>query len=116
MASTLTKEMREAVESDPFFETSCLSGKRGGWNNELKKYDPIVINHTFLFAGKQIQEVFNMTPLLDSEHDNEKDSFHRCQETREKVELICLMRASEEEIKKFNLGQKKKYLEKKYGK
>jgi hypothetical protein len=105
MASTITPKMREAVNSDSFFETSCLSGKKGH----------IVLHHVFKWAGKQIQETFNIVPLLDSEHDNQPKSVHRCLETREKVELICLMRASEEEIEKYNLGQKKKYLTKKYG-
>jgi hypothetical protein len=108
MASTLTKEMKERVEIDPFFQQSCLSGKRGVYGN------PIRIHHVFLYRGRQIQESWNIVSLLDSEHDNQPDSAHRCQETREKVELICLMRASGEEIEKYNLGQKKKYLQKKY--
>ena len=108
MSSTLTKEMRLAVESEPFFKQSCLSGKKGNWG------DPIRIHHVFKWTGKQIQEPFNIVPLLDSEHDNQPKSVHRCLETREKVELICLMRASEEEIKRFDLGQRLKYLKNKY--
>jgi hypothetical protein len=114
MASTLTKEMKERVEIDPFFERSCLSGKRGSWKMSSMDFERIVIHHVFKWAGKQIQEPFNIVPLLDSEHDNQPDSVHRCLETREKVELICLMRASEEEIKRFNLGQRLKYLKNKY--
>ena len=104
MASTLTPKMRELVNTDPFFERSCLSGKTGN----------IVIHHCLKFAGKQIQLPFNIVPLLNEEHDNYHKSVHRCQETRERVELICLNRASEEEIKRFDLEQKLKYLTKKY--
>jgi hypothetical protein len=104
MSSTLTPEMRECVSKDPFFERSCLSGKRGN----------IVIHHCLKFAGKQIQLPFNIVPLLQEEHDNDPKSVHRCLETRERVELICLNRASEEEIERFGLAQKKKYLQNKY--
>jgi hypothetical protein len=108
MASTLTPKLRAYVESRPEFRKSCLSGKVGRYG------DPIRIHHAFKWQNRQLNEKWSIAPLLDSEHDNYPNSAHRCQETRERVELWCLMRASEEEIKRYGLEQKKKYLRGKY--
>jgi len=110
MASTLTPEMRELVNTDPFFERSCLSGKTGN----------IVIHHAIIYAGKQINEKWAIVPLLWSEHDaqsNNPKAAHRCQETRDRIELICLDRATDEELAKYpnrDWKKRKKLLAKRF--
>lgn len=78
------------INSEPYYKKSCLSGLNGTWN------DRIVIHHPWLYAGKQINEIWAYMPLLDSEHEELSKNLVM----RNKVKLLSLQRADLKEIQK----------------
>jgi len=97
---------RQIIGSDPYFQRSCLSGLKGRFINK------IVIHHSFIYAGKQINELWAYMPLLNSEH----EEVHRNLALRNRVKFLSLQRADMEEVKKKypkrNWRQEYKYLQK----
>lgn len=95
-------EHRKIIDSDPYYKKSCLSGLKGH----------IEIHHAWIYAGKQISELWNYMPLLKDEH----EEVHKNLELRNKVKFLSLLRVSMEEIKKKyprrNWEQEYKYLQK----
>lgn len=106
---------RKIIDSDPYFKISCLSSKRPFFG------DRIVIHHAWAYAGKQINEMWNYCPLLESEHSpySTRPSAHNSKEINDKVKLISLSRTNlsylkqafpkkdwDSEIKKINFNLK----------
>mgnify|MGYP003522040083 CR=1 FL=1 len=87
---------RKLIETDPYFSRSCLSGKKAAWNNR------IVIHHALEYAGRQISEMWNYCPLLDSEHSrySATPSAHNDKKVNDRVKLIAIERAGLEYLKK----------------
>lgn len=88
---------RKIIETDPYFKFSCLSGKKGTYN------DRIVIHHAFEYAGKQISEMWNYCPLLESEHSpySASPSVHNSKKVNDTVKMIALRRGGLESVKKL---------------
>jgi len=98
---------KKIIATDPYFRVSCLSGEFG------KRNDRIVIHHPWIYAGKQINEVWAYMPLLNSEHENLN------LELRNKIKYLSLLRVDINEVKskypRHNWDQEFKYLKKMYG-
>jgi hypothetical protein len=87
---------RKIIDSDPYFKVSCLSGKHPDFANR------IVIHHSFQYAGRQISELWNYCPLLESEHSpySGSPSAHNDKKVSDRVKLIALARADLDDLKK----------------
>ena len=87
---------RKIINSDPYFKVSCLSGKRADSVNR------IVIHHAWEYAGRQINELWNYCPLLESEHSpySGSPSAHNDKKVNDRVKLIALARADLDDLKK----------------
>lgn len=86
---------RKIIDSDPYYKKSCLSGKKKDFANK------IVIHHAWEYAGKQISELWNYCPLLESEHSpySGTESVHNSKRLNDKVKLIALARVPLQELK-----------------
>lgn len=95
-------EHRKIIDSDPYYKKSCLSGLKGH----------IEIHHAWIYAGKQISELWNYMPLLKDEH----EEVHKNLALRNKVKFLSLQRVSMEELykkyQKRNWEQEYEYLQK----
>lgn len=80
---------RKIIDTDPYFKVSCLSGKKADFSNR------IVIHHAWEYAGRQINELWNYCPLLDSEHSpySGNASAHNSKEINDIIKLIAIRRA-----------------------
>lgn len=91
----ISAKNRKLIEEDDFFKTSFLSGKKA------TPSDRIVIHHCFVYAGRQIDDIWNLIPLLNSEHDYNFDkSVHSDHVIKKYVEYLTLARADMDEIQK----------------
>jgi len=103
-------DLRKELKNDSFYEQSALS-----WEA------PVQWHHVFMFAGKSIQEKWNIVPLTKSEHDmvTPHNPIY-VKQLDEMVQQIALNRATVKELKKYskvdNLVEKKDRLNKKYDK
>lgn len=84
---------RKIINSDPYFKKSCLSQEYGTYENR------IVIHHTWIYGGKQINELWAYMPLTNDEHENLD------LETREKIKWLSLQRVDIKDL----LGKYPKY-------
>lgn len=86
---------RKIINTDPYFKKSCLSGKRADFANR------IVIHHAWEYAGRQINELWNYCPLLESEHayNSGSPSVHNSKEMDDIVKLIAIRRAGLDYLK-----------------
>lgn len=85
-------ELKQQLAQDPWYEKCAVTG-----------YSPAQWHHCFMFAGKSIQEAWNIVPLKKEIHD--KCTQHKPQydrETAERVELIALERATDEELARYS--------------
>lgn len=108
----IPEKLRRELSSDPYYRKCCLTGESRG---------KIDWHHAMMYGGKQINKRWNILPILSRKHlpSGDTDSVHNCKETREKAELIALLRATKEELNKYskaNFAQRLKYLSEKYGK
>ena len=81
---------RQKITNDPYFRISCLSGKKSYGLNR------IVIHHAFEYAGRQISEMWNYCPLLESEHSpySAFPSVHNNKKVNDQVKFIALARTN----------------------
>ena len=86
---------RKLIASDPYFQISCLSGKRPAYG------DRIVIHHALEYAGRQINEMWNYCPLLESEHSpySATPSAHNDKKVNDQVKMIAIERGGLESLK-----------------
>lgn len=77
----------------------------------------VTFEHVFIYAGKQIQEVWSIIPLCEYHHDvlsyQDKGDLQK-----ELNQHIALQRATDADLEKYprrNWKQLKEYLSKKYG-
>ena len=91
----IPQKHRKLINSDPYFKKSCLS------NIPKQSGNPIVIHHAWTYAGKQINEMWNYCPLLDSEHSpySTKPSAHNSKYINDKVKLIAIRKVDLEYLK-----------------
>jgi len=88
----MPKELIEQLKADNFYVKSALSGHR-----------PVQWHHVFTFAGKSIQEPWNIVPLTKDEHDAvtpHKPNYDR--EADEHVRWIALNRASNLQLNSYS--------------
>lgn len=98
------------MSNDPYYKQCCITGETIG---------KIDWHHCFTYKGSQINEKWNILPVIERKHSysGDKDSIHNCKETKEKAEMIALRRADEDVFKRYQrAGFDKRliYLEKKY--
>ncbi len=111
----IPQKHRKIIGTDPYYKQSCLTGKKA------RVGDRIVIHHAWEYAGKQISELWNYCPLLDSEHSpySKIPSVHNNHEMKEKVQLIAMEKAGLKNLvinyPKKNWAQIYKFLSEKYG-
>jgi hypothetical protein len=86
---------RKLIDSDPYYKMSCLSKARGTFA------DRIVIHHAWEYAGKQISEMWNYCPLLESEHSpySQGKSVHNSKRVNDEVKLIAIGHAGLDYLK-----------------
>ena len=91
----IPQKHRKLIDSDPYFKRSCLS------NIPAQSGNRIVIHHAWIYAGKQICEMWNYCPLLESEHDAQSSSpsAHNSKEINDRVKLIAVSRVDLAELK-----------------
>ena len=88
MTRRLGNNTLHAIRTDKFFKQSAISGDT-----------PVQLHHVYTFAGKQIDEPWNIVPLTKEEHDMvtpHKPSYIK--QLDEQVQLIALNRATKEEL------------------
>lgn len=107
-------ELRQELENDPYYRKCCLTG--------LSKNIKIDWHHAWLYAGKQINEKWAIMPVWNRKHNfnGDTDSVHNCNETKEKVKLMSLLRADLDDLAKRypkkNWSQELEYLNNKFNK
>lgn len=100
------------INSDKYYSKCCLTGMT---NNSVK----IDIHHAWDYQGKQINELWAYMPVWEKMHlpTGLPNSVHNSRETREYVQYLSLLRATEEDLKKYPRKDWKQifnYLSKKY--
>ena len=86
-------DLQADMASDPFYDVCCFTGTRWG----------IQWHHTFTFGGKDIQEKWAIVPIIRRIHDQctpNKPLYSK--KIAERIELIALNRAKDEELKKYS--------------
>lgn len=85
-------DLRDEMRKDSFYDQCAVTGARmTQWH------------HVFMFAGKSIQEKWNIIPVSKEIHD--KCTQHKPEYDRkmaERVELIALNRATDEELARYS--------------
>ena len=91
----IPQKHRKLIDSDPYFKRSCLS------NIPEQPGNRIVIHHAWEYAGRQISEMWNYCPLLNSEHarDSATPSVHNSKEINDRVKLIAVSLVDLAELK-----------------
>lgn len=88
----IPKKLRNKLSNDPYYNKCCLTGKRKG----------LQWHHSFKYAGKQINERWNIMPIYYKKHHwyGDKDSVHNLKETEEYVKYLALQRADLDDLEK----------------
>jgi len=107
----IPKALRQELSEDEYYKKCCLTG--------LTRYK-IDFHHALCYKGAQINEKWNILPVVWLKHSQEGDtnSIHNCKRTKDIAELIALRRADEKVFVRYakaKFAQRLKYLEKKYG-
>jgi len=87
------KELKEKLSEDPWMKRCCY------------KYcgQPTEWHHVFTYAGKQIQEEFNIVPACKTHHDQATPhKFNYKREVQEYFEWVALQRMTSEDMRKYS--------------
>ena len=101
----IPKKLREEMNSDPFYHKCVCAGDNFGCAGKIE------FHHVFLWAGRQINEKWNILPVCEFHHRGlgfDKEYF----------EWIAVNRATNEELVKYpriNWAQIRSYLNSQYG-
>ena len=90
---SIPTELVKDMEFDPYYRRCVITGSTLN----------IQWHHVFIFAGKSIQEKWAIVPVTKETHD--KCTQHKPEYDKkiaDKVELISLNRASEEELQEYS--------------
>ena len=87
---------RQIIDSDPYFRV-CARAKDGGCQGRM------TVEHAFLYANRQISELWNYVPLCFHHHLGEGLD-------KNKNQLIALSRATPEDLAKYPHGDWSKRL------
>lgn len=87
----LTQKARAAIADDPFYERCARSGP------DCK--GRLTIEHAFTYAGKQIDDAFNLVPLCEFHHG--LIDAHRGGLDKRRNEYIALCRAKQSDLDKY---------------
>jgi hypothetical protein len=103
-------KLRKQIDKDPYYKKCALTGFTAF---------KIELHHAIIVANRQVQEKWAIVPLWWRKHSyyGDPDSVHNCKETKDRVELIALKRATKKDLQKYrkaNLEQRLKYLNNKY--
>jgi hypothetical protein len=107
----ISQKNRKIISSDPFY-TICVR------KNEGNCHGKITIDHTIIFAGRQLDKIWALLPVCEFHHavNQHMDNGNL---NREKHIQIALNRASEEELKEISKAtdyiRLRSYLNQKYG-
>jgi hypothetical protein len=86
----IPQKLKAEIDTEPFYKRCVLTGRK-----------QVVIHHAFIYSGKQINELWAFAPLAPDLHTGGAASAHRSQLTRELVQLLCLQRASAQDLAKY---------------
>ena len=107
----INPKLRKIIDEDKYYKT-CARSKDGGCGGR------ITIEHALIFAGKQIDELWNLIPLCERHHAvlNYQDNGDL---QKEKNVWIALNRAIDQELeaisKVIDYKKRRDYLNEKYG-
>lgn len=107
LSRPLKKEVRKELENDPFMSKCCVADEtckgRITWHHHLR------------YGGKRSDFAQDILPVCQRHHDLADTKLGK-----EKLDWVWLNRLNEAQIEKIskaiNYGQRKKYLNQKYGK
>ena len=86
-------ELQQDMASDPYYQKCAFTGTMWG----------VQWHHVFIFGGKDIQEKWAIVPIARKIHEQCTPNNSRyTKELAERVELIALNRAKDEELKKYS--------------
>jgi len=106
----IPQKLRNELSEDPYYKKCCLT---------KSKYN-VKFHHSWIYAGKQINEKWAIMPVIWRKHSpyGDDDSIHKCQETKEYVQYLSLQRADIDDLckrlPKKDWRQLFNYLENKY--
>jgi len=107
----IPEHLRKEIETDPFYR-QCSRWRDGGCDGR------ITIEHTIIFASRQLNEKFALIPLCEYHHAVNLYLDGKGLDKRKNV-WIALNRATDEEIKRISVGINyfliRENLNKKYG-
>jgi|TARA_R100001530_G_scaffold21901_2_gene17999 hypothetical protein len=102
-------DLLKQILNDPYYK-KCIRHKEKACEGR------ITLEHTFIYAGRQINEKWSIVPLCAKHH--EVDQFQDAGTMdKEYGQYIALTRATDEDLAKYprkNWQQRKKYLYSKY--
>jgi hypothetical protein len=103
----ISKRVKKILQADPFMEQCIVCGSH-----------IVEWNHVFTYAGKQIDEPFNIVPMCKKHHDQSTPHKNTYKEkVRDQAELAALTRMQIEDVAKYpkrDWSQLAYYLNKKY--
>lgn len=108
----LSYRVRKVINTDPFYRTCVITGWTDQYCKSIRSKLYISIEHALEYAGKQIDEPWALVGLR-----NDLNTSAMPLERKEKCRIVCLVRATENDLKKYpkkDWSQMKKYLFNKY--
>jgi len=95
LTKPIPKPLREEMESDPFYQKCCLSGRMRSSIVEINWHHNF---STYQFGNKgRLNEKWCILPLIKVLHDKEK-----VREIKDLLNWVMLNRADEETLKKYS--------------
>lgn len=107
----ISPKNKTIINNDPYYKTCCR-------RDEGNCSGRITIEHVLIFAGRQIDEIWNLLPVCEYHHSIGKH-MEDGDLNKEKHTWIALNRATDEELLKYskaiNYIEKRTNLNNKYG-
>lgn len=97
----ISPRVKRQIDRDGFFKRCCITGSPN-----------VSMEHCWVYGGRQIDEIWAIVPLR-----RDLNTSHPPREIKEKCRLVSLMRASDEDFKKYprkNWKKEFKILKNKY--
>lgn len=105
----IPRSLAQQMEADPYYK-KCVRNSEGNCAGR------ITWEHAFIYAGRQINEIWAIIPLCAFHHG--VDFYQDCGDLKKDLnEYIALSRATPEDLAKYprtNWAQKLRYLSEKY--
>ena len=89
-------KLREQMHNHPFYKRCCVTGRGIRTENRFNP-ERIEWHHNLIFAGKQVNEMWCILPVMKKIHDREKQPH-----IKEILNWIMLNRATDEELRRYS--------------